>query len=212
MTNLNDFIKSCLKKPDNFSHWGDPEMFITWGYLPMGVTTRDDRDCLAESNQAYIVAELEKINTNHVRVERNNHWACGHVNQIAVKLLHNGKPTKAAKRAFEIYQEYLDYPALNESDYHERESEAEASEAEFYAEDFRKEILATFGHQSKPKGVSIKALNSLALDIYRYDCGYCGRENAFVSQESITRFLEQGEVEYHAKTLKKLEFSLINKE
>ncbi|TXG77604.1 hypothetical protein E6Q11_02425 [Candidatus Dojkabacteria bacterium] len=202
-----ELIARILKKPDSFAYYGDKDMFNTWGYLPIGVTTRDDRDTLNESNQCVIFEDLKSINPNHVEIQNNSHWACGWVKQIAIKVYHDGKLTKVAKKAIEWVKELEEgYPVADDCDYSDREADAMAGDIEFYKDDFIKEILTYFNLKERPKGVSRKSLHNLAADIYAEDCGYRGRDDAFVTPDSIDRYLadKYSDRSYHEKTLKKL--------
>ena len=210
MTDI-EILQSWLKKPDNFGYFGgNDEMFKTWGYLPFGVVTRDDQDTLNLSNQQAILAEIEKINPKHIEIQSNNHWACGWVEQIAVKLFHHGKPTKAGLKALELYRALEDYPVLDESDYSEREYNATEDEICSYRKEFRQAILDYFKLESIPDNLTEEELDSIAAEIYHEDCGYRGRSDAFVDEKSIKRYFEQyakgycNHQDYYAPIIQKL--------
>ena len=210
MTDI-EILKSWLEKPSHFAYYGDnKDMFETWGYLPFGVVTRDDQDTLNLSNQQTILSEIQDINPKHIEIQSNGHWACGWVEQIAVKLFHNGKPTKAGLKALELYRRIENYPVLDDSDYSEREYDATEDDICSYRKEFRQAVLEYFKLESIPDNLTEEELDSIAAEIYHEDCSYQGRENAFVNEESIKRYFEQyskgycNHQDYYAPIIQKL--------
>lgn len=206
-----EILKSWLEKPSSFAYYGDnKEMFKSWGYLPFAVVTRDDRDTLNLSNQQTILFEIEKINPKHIEIQSNGHWACGWVEQIAVKLFHNGKPTKAGLKALELYRKIEDYPVLDESDYYDREYEAANDDINCYAEEFKNALLEYFKLDEKPESLTDEELLSIASEIYHEDCSYRSRNYAFVDERSIKRYFENyakgycNHQDYYAPIIQKL--------
>lgn len=206
-----EILKSWLEEPSYFGYYGDNDgMFETWGYLPFAVVTRDDRDTLNLSNQQAVLAEIEKINPKHIEIQSNGHWACGWVEQIAVKLFHNGKPTKSGLKALELYREIEDYPILDESDYSDREYEATNDDIDRFAKEFKNALLEYFKLDEKPESLTDEELLSIASEIYREDCIYRGRDDAFVNEGSIKRYFESyakgycNHQDYYAPIIQKL--------
>jgi hypothetical protein len=181
-------LNTLLKRPDSFGYHGDKDMFLTWAMLPIGVTTRDDRDKGGESNQVVILEDLQKINEDHAEIMRSGHWACGWVEQLIAKVLHHGKPTRVGMRVlFWIDQLENHYPLADEDDYYERERESELEDMEFYKTEFLDNLKEFLGVEDLTKIGSEKDAVDFVSDVYAEDCGYRGRENAFVDAESIRR-------------------------
>lgn len=177
-------------RPSDFGYHGEKDLFGTWAMLPYGTTTRDDRDTMGLSNQEVIKADLERINKNHVEILRSNHWACGWVEQLIAKVLHHGKPTRVGLRVLYWVEQLNEYPVADENDYQEREDMATDDDLEYYLDDFRKELAKYLGIELDSIGTKKQSEHFLYY-VYREDCGYRGRDNAWAGDEAIERFTER---------------------
>jgi hypothetical protein len=91
-------------------------------------TSRRDAGLLDQSNHAEIAKLLAPFTDGDdpdVVAESHSHWAMGHVDGFAIRVLDkDGQITDAFKEFCSIKEKLDDYPILNESDYTEREYEA----------------------------------------------------------------------------------------
>lgn len=124
-----------LYTPQHLKRWTHPGNYVgaQWpDYYGAGFGQSRDSDCLDESNFAHVLAELKKLPPfaysapdcdNEIEsrfVVRENHWAVGWVEWIAIH-----EADEAALRACEALRErYEAYPILNEDDFSNREMEA----------------------------------------------------------------------------------------
>lgn len=122
-----DVVKA-LKCPDSFAFFGDDEeMFTTWSLGP--VIVHRDSGLLDQSNAASLrklLASMPDLADDY-RTTECNHWAVGWVNHLSYRVVDSdGKPTKVA-RIIKGWFDYLKnvYPIADESDYSNREIEAE---------------------------------------------------------------------------------------
>jgi hypothetical protein len=72
-----------------------------------------------------LLRDSDGLLLDDVKPEHHGHWAVGWVDGYAVRVLRDGRPTRAAQVLFEIAQRLDNYPVLNEFDYAEREREEE---------------------------------------------------------------------------------------
>lgn len=131
-------------------NWKHAECFV-WGGKPenrpedcaLVYLSNRDSDCLDQSNEAAILAELAPWtgsidDGDHVETQSHNHWAVGHVDGIVIRCLdEKGEPTSAFRKLHELAGRLDGYPVLDEDDFSERETAA-ADEAwdNFGADDF----------------------------------------------------------------------------
>lgn len=110
------FIKKAQwQRADNYS---GPDMSE---YLTGPSHTRDS-DHMAESNFQTALEMLGGEDEDAgVEVHRFGHWACGWFEQIMVRTDNK----QAAQELYKIYQALEDYPLLDDSDYSERQYEAQ---------------------------------------------------------------------------------------
>lgn len=121
--------------PENLTRWTHPSNYAgaQWpDYYGSGFGQSRDSDCLEESNFAHVVKELAKLPPfvysapdcdNEIesrRVVRENHWAVGWVEWIAIH-----ESDEAALRLCDALRaDYESYPVLDEQDFSEREQAA----------------------------------------------------------------------------------------
>ena len=111
-------------KPENLKKWEYPKDYIgdEWfGYYIFLGQTRDS-DCLEKSNFACGLQDIggELTNDNDmplVCIVRENHWACGWLEWIAI----HESAIKQLKRADELMAAIELYPVLNDEHYSELE-------------------------------------------------------------------------------------------
>jgi hypothetical protein len=107
--------------PERLERWKMPRDYFgaEWPeYYSSGVGRSRDSDCLEESNFHSMLAALGG-ESETVQVVRENHWAVGWVEWIAIH-----ESDEQALRAADRQQERLEgYPILNEDDFSEREYE-----------------------------------------------------------------------------------------
>lgn len=99
------------KRPDSYFGAEWPEYFVFLG-------RNRDSDCLTESN---FDTALEALGgeSETVLVIRENHWACGWIEWIAI----HESDMESLHKASEISLRLEDYPVLDENDFSEREQE-----------------------------------------------------------------------------------------
>ena len=108
--------------PKHLKLWTLPRYYFgdQWpDYYSAGVGQSRDSDCLEQSNFAVMLDALGG-ESETVIVVRENHWAVGWVEWIAI---HQSDET-ALQRAYEQCERLADYPVLNEEDWSEREWDA----------------------------------------------------------------------------------------
>lgn len=125
---LVELAKEALRHPRDFMYYGSNEqMFESWGYV-WGYGR--GADVMDESNFWTVYNRLKEQFPDDVEVHRSNHWLCGWVEQLAVRIL---KPDADSKEfrdedVTDAFREVLrfktrveNYPVLDEEDYSERE-------------------------------------------------------------------------------------------
>lgn len=112
--------------PTRLKRWTMPSHYFgeSWpNHYSSGVGQSRDSDCLEESNFACMLAALGG-ESEVVTVVRENHWAVGWVEWIALEDDGSEESAAALKIADDIRIALDDYPVLDESDYSERETTA----------------------------------------------------------------------------------------
>jgi|TARA_R110000824_G_scaffold320638_2_gene507610 hypothetical protein len=179
-----------LSRPDDFGHWGNPQLFNTWGWA--GIDYNRDAQVLDLANYQSFWKDIVPDFEDHFESERMNHWAVGWVERTIVKVLHNevdgiifDNITEAFCKTVEILDALQEYAILDEGLYSELEWEENIRVIEEYAP---KMIDCTV------EGWSEKMLSALLdngvemipdADCYpseeemieaAYDCGLCNKE------------------------------------
>lgn len=124
------WIREALRLPDNFGSIDDrfrhcgPDR--TWALGPV-ILTRDSglRD---QSNSAAVRRMLESDPTlaDDWTITGANHWACGWVEHLSFRVVDpDGTPSRVARVIKGFYDALSDYPIADESDYSERECDAQ---------------------------------------------------------------------------------------
>jgi hypothetical protein len=109
-------------EPQNLTRWTMPRDYFgeTWPlYYSAGVGQTRDSDALARSNFRCMLAALGGENGDDVRIVRENHWACGWVEWIAI----HQDMADALKIADDLRGKLDDYPIISEDDYSELEDQ-----------------------------------------------------------------------------------------
>lgn len=168
-------------RPSNFAQWSDERLE---DYV-VGFAEARDSGILDQSNFATALDALGG-ESKSVKVFRFSHWAGGHYEQIFVK-----KTAKAKlKILMGLYNQYENYPVLDESDYSEREQEYMTDTFSSFEDDFIREldnVLSVWGHDhTEFKDEEVRELLQL---IYEDDCSYQGTEDGYVSDRAIERYM-----------------------
>jgi len=108
-------------EPENLKRWTRPDDWFgtPWPEHFVFLGRHRDSDCLAESNFECALKALGG-ESETVTIVRESHWAVGWVEWIAI---HESDST-ALETADAIAAALAEYPALDESDWNEREMEA----------------------------------------------------------------------------------------
>lgn len=107
--------------PKSLVRWTLPDSYYgaTWeGYYSAGIGRNRDSDALARSNFAVASKALLAI-SDRVEIIRENHWACGWVEWIAIP----GDDFVALEAADAMQAQLEDYPALDADHWSEVEHE-----------------------------------------------------------------------------------------
>jgi hypothetical protein len=115
-----------MHEPTNLKRWTMPNDYAgeTWpNHYSAGVGQSRDSDCLEESNFAAMLKALGG-ESEVVTVVRENHWAVGWVEWIAIEDDGSEESATALRIADELRGRLDDYPILDESDYSDRETSA----------------------------------------------------------------------------------------
>ena len=110
-----------MYEPQYLNRWTHPKHYFgaTWEeYYGSGWGRRRDSDCLEESN-FHSMLKLLGGESETVLVVRENHWAVGWVEWIAI----HESDDVALQKADDAKERLENYPILDESDYSEREEE-----------------------------------------------------------------------------------------
>ncbi len=102
---------------------------------------------------------------------------------------------KALTTAYEISEALKHYPVLDDSDYYERESEAQDSDFEQYQSDFEQNILKVLGLDDMELSKTEQSeLTQLAYYLYETDCSYRGQSDAYVTEETALEHVDEYEL------------------
>lgn len=194
------FLKEAQWSPkngvDSWSNYSGPDFS---DYLA-GPTRSRDSDILAESN---FEAALQLLGgqSKHVRIMRASHWGCGWFETILV----SKRSKKKCAILFDMYKWLQNYPLLDDTDYFERERAELDETLRYYEGDFTDEVLKYFKIETPTKKQS-NAAKRLAKEIFDEDVAWHGADDAFVTPESITRFMSQQHLtKQHEKDITTLE-------
>lgn len=101
-------------RPDSFAAWSDSWVYSNKAFVFLG--RNRDSDILTESNFECGLAAIGG-ESDTVQIVRENHWAVGWVEWIAI----HESDTKALEIADDILCALSDYPVLSDEDFSERE-------------------------------------------------------------------------------------------
>jgi hypothetical protein len=155
--------------------------------------TRDS--CLIE--QSNFASALERLGgeSHSVIVARSNHWAVGWVEQILVHPRAKAKVRELAK----IKAALEAYPVLDDDDYYTREAEYTAETFEQYREDFARNLCKALKLETLEGMFPKRHIEQFLRDVYQEDTGYRGSEDAYVTEESILRYVKSYEFKQESK-------------
>lgn len=106
------YRKSELESPED---WG---IFYTH-HRDSTLVDRSNADVIAEAMEPFIAGD-----DPDVVFESHNHWAVGWVSGISLRVIKNGRITKAFRTYHELSSRLADYPILDDYDYCEKEKAA----------------------------------------------------------------------------------------
>ena len=108
----------------DFAYSGDLPLGETWAFT---LARHRDSDTLAESNWHVIQRDMHERFPDDVEIVRCSHWAVGHVDHLAVRLMtEEGDLTDAGHAILEWKERLDDYPVADDEDFSEREIEVGA--------------------------------------------------------------------------------------
>lgn len=105
-TDVDKWVDEALKEPDSFAmHDRDPKWFVTWSLGP--VYKHRDSDNIGEANANALIKHLESDPSlsNDWDVIGCSHWAVGHVDHLAFKVIE--KVGKAVPKSTELPYTYM---------------------------------------------------------------------------------------------------------
>lgn len=105
--------------------------------------------------------------SDHVKIERFGHWACGWFELLCV----NPKSKRKSKIAYDILKALDNYPVLDESDYYERETEYQTAFAESAKNDLAESLSKHFSVKNT------RELKALALELNTECQRYYGNDS-----------------------------------
>jgi hypothetical protein len=105
----------------DYSYGGDLSLGERWGFT---FTQTRDSDALERSNYTTIRDDMSERFPDDIVDEHWGHWACGWVDQLAVRMLNDdGKVTLAGNSILEWMDKIEDYPIADEDHFSQLESE-----------------------------------------------------------------------------------------
>jgi len=165
--------EQCLERPDDFGWFGGDEMFVTWSFAGIN-WTKNSGDILNESNFHVISKDLMERYPDDFDIVGTNHWAVGSLDQLRVRVLKNegevvyDNLTDAFKALMEWHDTLQDYPIADESDFYDREYEAEVKDVAYrlkYDEPLKYVIHVAGDHE--------ELASDLVYQVNQYDyCSY----------------------------------------
>lgn len=175
-----------------FIWWDRPADAERWG---IHYTHNRDSELLTVSNAAVILKEMKAfISRGSALVERHNHWACGWIQCLVVKVYdRRGIPTQAVRKLWELKRRLADYPVLDDEDYANREHESALDAIE----------------QQVPRGVRDRLPDSWTSEVLSWlwdheqgelentdDRGACPSEASVERARAALGYLDLGEVDW----------------
>jgi hypothetical protein len=181
-------------QPDNYSGTQFDEYYRT------GIGQSRDSDCLERANFAAMLealgGESETVVVGHF-----GHWAVGWVEAIYI----HESDTVKLKIADKIAADLLDYPVIDDMALSETEQAERESVMDTYSSDWINEVCSMLGIESEVLTVVEKEeLSGFVSDVYYQDTGYRGMDDAFVTEESILRYLNSYEAKHDERNITKL--------
>lgn len=200
-------------RTDILTLWTRPNSYMGPDYydyytLPQDCGITRDSDTLARSNYRVALemlggeSDASETDNPAVMVIRDSHWAVGWIEYI---LVHKDATDKVAI-LIDIVSALDSYPVLDDSDFSQEECNEADETFDNNSREFVKEILEYLEFKDPTITISktkLKELELLASEIYQEDIGYCGIENAWVSESSIKNFMRN---EYVQKDIKSNRF------
>jgi len=191
-TTLEQFIKDTLfenvMSSGGMDGWSNYSGHNYSGWLIGPMKTRDS-DALSRSNFRVALDLLGGEQEDKVEVRSVNHWACGYFYQIMVKC--NTDNLDAIQKLYNMHLKLEDYPVLDEDDWSQEETDESEETIENNITSFVREICDYIGIDRDLNERNKKRMESLASEVYYEAVGHYGLENAWVSKQSIERFIEQ---------------------
>lgn len=179
-----------LYKPEHLEMWSRPNHYIGdnfFDYYLTGIGQHRDSNCLERANFKAMLSALGG-ESKTVIVSRAGHWAVGWVECILIHQI----DTKSLKLADQIMNTFEDYPVIDDGLLREEENDELHSVIDCYKEDFRKTICSFLGCDFKNlSSVEQNDVDALILDVMHEDAAYRGVEDAFLTDESLIRGIEQ---------------------
>lgn len=136
------YAAKITERPDSFAYFGDDDL-QRWGFFY--TKTRDD-DLLSESNYECIKRDAEEKFPEAFKVLQCSHWACGWVDHLQVDVTNK----EAVRWCMEVIDSLGDYLIYNESDWSDREMEAESRD---YTDELEPQLLRMWEDEREEFGL-----------------------------------------------------------
>jgi hypothetical protein len=158
---------------------------VDWSDYYMAIGRHRDSNILDNSNFDSFLALLGGENGGNVVVANSSHWAVGWVECI---LVHKQAPKRTLAVLTQTLESLDDYPIVDEDHYSNAENEEADETLKANAGDFLATIEKVAGYSCETQD-DCAAGSELLAAIYEEDRGYRGTEEAWVSEQSIKRFM-----------------------
>jgi hypothetical protein len=165
--------------------WKRPDSYFgaQW-FNTIGVVGRSrDSDTLEESNFECAYEMLGGKETRSVFIERASHWAVGWVESLRVDI----RNIKRTKEAVKIIQSIKEYPVLDDEHYCNKEWEQSENTFKDNKFLFERDLKKFLSADELP--FTADQIDEFLYDVYKDSGDYSGRENAWVSDTEIKRYL-----------------------
>lgn len=171
------------KRPQNYA---GPDYFGTIGVVGQS----RDSDTLDRCNFAVAFDRLGGKETKDVQIIRDSHWAVGWVEALRVNI----RNVKRTREALAILAKLEDYPILDEEEFGSMEHEEACETFDFYRDEFQRELEKYLGRPVDSLPAS--DVTEFLSDVFHEDAGYRGYPDAFVTEQSIARFIDGNYTNY----------------
>lgn len=184
---------SALKlvyQPQHLKRWEYPQNYSGASfndYYRTGIGQSRDSECIERANFA---AMLEKLGgeSETVVVSRCGHWAVGWVEAIYI----HESDTDKLKLADAIMADFEEYPVVDDDTLSKVEADELQSTIDSYQDEFRSTVCKLLGQDfSELTKREQQEVDSFIQNCMQEDSGYRGVDEAFVTEESIERAVEQ---------------------